>query len=956
MKKLILCLLFSVSIRIFGDTSIAAPAGTLSIQAEPLPFFKRAPDGLPLAGDGLQRAVNVSITNPQSDTIPAELTWTSAAGSGSTNLELQSGVNDLQILVPDVDRIELTLQPASTARPATRLPVTLPSAKKWKLYLVSTVHTDIGFTDLQERVRERHAQNGLAVLQMLDEYPDFKWYSETFWQLNAFLELHPEKADEAFARLREKRWELSASYANTLTGLCSSEALNRLTLDSHNLADRAGFDLDSFIMDDVPSATGALPMVLAHSGVKYFIEGANVHHAVYAGEVPCPFWWEGPDGSRVLADITTRPAYGAMKNLMLTRERAMKLLPEYLNRFQTNSAYPYDAILLNGAFSDNHLVQDSVPKMVNQWNSEWAYPQIIYAQPEDFYGYIEKKFSYDIPVLKTDFGGWWEVGAASSAQETALSRRAEERAVTAEMLHSLAGITTGAAYPKTNFDGLWHNILLYNEHTWGSADSVKHPYSEKSVGEWEVKSGFARQADAESRDLLDSGMAKLAAMAPAADWVVFNSLAWPRNAVVKTEAAGAVQDIASGKVYPCQALPEGGSCFVANNLPSVGYRTYRDAVSPATLPDAVQISGNRIENEFYCVTLNPQTGGIQSIYDKQAGRELVDIDSQYNLGELIYAVVGNGGPSPHEPPQNPPALHCHRQVGIGIEHINGPVFGELDSEAANENFPKITLRVRLYHGLKQLDLIYDLDKTETTTNEAVYLAFPFALDARKGGLWLEYPDEILEPARDQHTSACRDWYSVQRWLAISDGDDTVEVSPLDAPLFTIGDMTAETWQRKLSFKRGHVFAYLMNNYWEDNYKASQGGHFIFRYSLTSHAGRFNKRDAVVDGWNMYCPPAAAHGAGAHPSPAADSFVSVTPVGLPLTTIKEAEDANGFVFRLCDYTGVAGTAELTLPQPAHEVTSCNLVETEPHRLKERGHAIKAPVKPFGLLTLKANFAP
>ena len=81
--------------------------------------------------------------------------------------------------------------------------------------------------------------------------------------------------------------------------------------------------------------------------------------------------------------------------------------------------------------------------MVEKWNAEWEYPKLILGRPADFFGYIEKNFASKIPVLKTDFGGWWEDGAASSALETVLCRRAEERAVTAEMLHSLAARAGG---------------------------------------------------------------------------------------------------------------------------------------------------------------------------------------------------------------------------------------------------------------------------------------------------------------------------------------------------------------------------------------------------------------------------------------------------------------------------------------------------------------------------------
>jgi alpha-mannosidase len=449
-------------------------------------------------------------------------------------------------------------------------------------------------------------------------------------------------------------------------------------------------------------------------------------------------------------------------------------------------------------------------------------------------------------------------------------------------------------------------------------------------------------------------------MVPTSDLVVFNSLAWPRNAVVKVADDGAVQDIKSKKILLTQPLPEGGACFIADDLPAVGYRSYRDIrVKMTPPPDAVQISDNQMENEFYRVTLNPKTGGIQSIYDKQLGRELVDSNSDYDLGELIYVTGGKGTYAIHSDLANlpPPHFEYHPQTGAKIESVNGPVFGEMDSESTAENFPNIKMRVRLYRGLKQLDLIYELDKTETLDNEAVYLAFPFAPDPSKGGLWLDYPDALTEPLKDQHSSACRDWYSVQRWLAVSDGDDTVELSSLDAPLFTIGEMTASTWPREIPIHRGHVFAYIMNNYWHTNYKASQGGHFVFHYSLTSSAGGFSKQDAVVSGWNMYCPAVATSGEGEHKPvflAATDSLVGIKPLGLALTTIKGAEDGDGFVFRCCDYTGDGGKLKLTLPKSASAATKCNLVETDEGKLKGHGKIVTAPLEPYAPLSLRVNF--
>ena len=954
------------------ESGAAAPTDPVRLHAEGLPWLKHS-------DTGLQRVVKVSVENLASEREQASIGWKSGARSGEQKLDMQFGHNEVSIPLPDVAQkttVELTLKAGGKEIKATAM---LQPTKKWRVFIVPTVHTDIGYTDFQERVMARHAENTMQALAMADQHSSFNWDFETYWQLDCFLRAHPEKSEETFRRLREGRMGLSAFFGNMLTGLCSHEALNRATLPARDLANRGGFDFTSVILDDVPSAVGSLPTVLANAGIKYFIEGVNGERAPYATQgLRNPFYWEGPDGSRVLSSIAG--GYAMASGLISSVEQANERLPGLLASYE-NAGYAYDAVLVNGAFSDNQGVAAWLPEVVEKWNAQWEHPKLILGRPEDFFRYIEQNFASKIPVMRGDFGTWWEDGAASSARETALCRRAEERAVTAEMLHSLAAVLGKGPYPKWDFDELWRNILLYDEHTWGAAGSISAPQAEQTVKQWEVKGSFARQADANSGHLLESGMVKLAALIPPADLVVFNPLAWGRTDLVTTdqpasvsqaslldpvrhtslsiENVGTVQDVKTKRKIPCQALPEGGSCFLATDLPSVGYRSYRRVATAGPVANAVQFSDNQMENEFYRVTLDPKSGGLTSVLDKETGRELVDAESEYRLGELIYVSGGEGSYAISSNLQGlpPPKFTYHRQQGVRVTQANGPVFGELASEATAEKFPKITLRVRLYHGLKRVDFRCELDKEETTAKEGVYIAFPFALDPAKGGLWLEYPDAITEPLKDQHSSACRDWYSVQRWLAASDGEATVVLSPLDSPLVTLGGPTASTWLRQLSLKRAHVFAYVMNNYWYTNYKASQGGRQVFRFSLTSARGGFAKRDAVARGWEMYSPAVAQHGGGPLKpvlSAPAGSLVGVEPAGLPLMAFKQAEDEQGFVFRVCDFSGATGNFKLTLPKPARETFTCDLVETHAVKQDSHGKTVTVPLKPFAPSTVKVQF--
>ena len=197
-----------------------------------------------------------------------------------------------------------------------------------------------------------------------------------------------------------------------------------------------------------------------------------------------------------------------------------------------------------------------------------------------------------------------------------------------------------------------------------------------------------------------------------------------------------------------------------------------------------------------------------------------------------------------------------------VTQANGPVFGELASEATAEKFPKITLRVRLYHGLKRIDVRCELDKEETTGQGSRLYRVP--VRARGGSAeGCGWNTRMPSPSRSKTSTAPRaatgmpcsagsrprtarqPWCS-RRWTR---------------PLVTLGGMTASTWPRQLSLKRAHVFAYVMNNYWYTNYKASQGGRQVFRFSLTSSRGGFSKRDAVARGWEMFCAARGASGGG-----------------------------------------------------------------------------------------------
>ena len=132
---------------------------------------------------------------------------------------------------------------------------------------------------------------------------------------------------------------------------------------------------------------------------------------------------------------------------------------------------------------------------------------------------------------------------------------------------------------------------------------------------------------------------------------------------------------------------------------------------------------------------------------------------------------------------------------------------------------------------KSLSVGYLLDKIHVTDPESVYFPFPLALDAPRFILDLDGVPTV--PEEEQLPGSARDWYSVGRWGAVSDGNTTVSIVPLDAPLVQVGGITNGHWAARLEPEAATLVSWALNNHWHTNFKASQGGEMVFRYVLTS---------------------------------------------------------------------------------------------------------------------------
>ena len=342
-----------------------------------------------------------------------------------------------------------------------------------------------------------------------------------------------------------------------------------------------------------------------------------------------------------------------------------------------------------------------------------------------------------------------------------------------------------------------------------------------------------------------------------------------------------------------------------------------------------------------------------SLFDKELGRELVDPKAPYRLNQYLYVSGGKDSRIVNSKTKpEPPELTVNTSAKASLRAVNlGPLGQRMIVETSAAMTPKLRSGITVWEDVKRIDVVNRLTKTLTYEKEAVYFAFPFA--ASKPVLRYEEPAAIVRPDEDFLPGACLDWLTVQHFVELDAGDLAICWSTPDAPLVCAHDINRGKWQTDYAATNGHLYAYVMNNYWYTNYLAGQGGDFTFRFAITSRPKADNVASARF-GWGVASPlqpvTTGANPSGPLPSPAA-SLVEIAEPNVLLVGMKRAEADQGLVLRLWEVTGQATTAHVRLPLvPFQKARAASLVEEPKESLEVSDSTVAVPIRGCGLATV------
>jgi len=388
------------------------------------------------------------------------------------------------------------------------------------------------------------------------------------------------------------------------------------------ISDEAGIPMSrSGKMTDVPSHSWILPTLLKNSGIDFLHIGVNPTNE--RPDVPLLYYWQGPDGSKLLTMQTQ--GYGS------DCEFGHGLYPP------KDWPYKHWLALIVAVENAGPPTQQEIEKLLSEAARNEPGVNIRFGKMEDFADAIfaEEKLGVEIPVVRADMPDCWIHGIGTMPVEESIANKNRQQLTAVETLDSHLRIW-GLTRPDIikELFAAHERSLMYGEHTWGGARNLegKNAYNINNFEDfiendkncqwlektWQDHAGYIHKSAEITDSLAFQELTQLAGNInmEGKRMVVYNPLPWKRDALVE---------------IPVNRDKK----ILVRNIPSCGYKTIslKDDLYNNNVGNADEAV---LENQFLKIKVDRKSGGIVSIIEKKRGRELVDGKAEFAFGQVFY--------------------------------------------------------------------------------------------------------------------------------------------------------------------------------------------------------------------------------------------------------------------------------------------------------------------------------
>jgi len=755
-------------------------------------------------------------------------------------------------------------------------------------FLVGHAHIDMNWMWPWEDTLETCRRTFRSVDTLMDEFPGFIFSQSQAAIYHAMEENDPEIFDMMRRRVRQGRLDVTAStwVEGDLNMACGESLVRQTTVALNYIQDRLGVRPRVCWCPDTFGHPWTYPQILKKCGVEFYYA-----HRCPKQEEEHLFWWEAPDGSRVLAFNE-----GVTYNNKVTPDLVLSL-PKMLKHFDVSAHLVVFGV---GDHGGGPTRQDL--RAAEKLNRESSYPCFRHSRAEDFFEAI--MHSDKIPVVRDELNFVFQGCYTTHSDIKRMNRRGEASLFATEVLASLAA-TTGWHYPVQELEKAWQNVLFNQFHDLldGSAIAAAYQHSRKLYEEaMEICSRVSSQAESALFERAErAGGGRI--------FSVFNPLGWARSAVIRLKVQGAsspsVEELSTGATLETQ-VEKGEVVFVAS-LPPVGYSTYRLASRPNEENTGQGKAGEGenppgeciLENEFFRVCIDRESGTLISLFDKRIQRELIHPERRGNVFQVLYEKPHGMSAWNIGPISRTEDLLSGASVSL---EANGPVFSRVHVERGFRS-SRISQDILVYKRVPRIDFVTTIDWQETGGRDVDAPMLKVAFN------WNFSSDRIVREIPFGHIESPTDGSEVPSQTFLEFPGDGFGVALLNDAKYG-HDASPDSLRLTL-----------LRSAYEPDPEPDKGLH-RFTYSLLPHSGDWVESEVWKRGHELNVPPRVIQGGR---EPRTHSWIRIESRGIDMPALKKADHSEALVLRLVEMEGRRKSFKVAFGWPVSQIQKCDLTE-------------------------------
>ncbi len=693
-----------------------------------------------------------------------------------------------------------------------------------EIYGFPHFHSDLQWWKSEEGYAEDIEEILLKAIEFLDKDEDFKFTIDQVSALKPFIEAHPEKKMELSNYVDEGRIELvggtlTAPDENIPTGegLIRNFLYGRKYLQKEfDVKPKVAWEIDEF------GHPYQLPQILKKSGFEYFgfargVQPWNADHDL-------DFFWEAPDGSKILAHWLAGSYTGMTGMLPLSSfSSTQRMADELKNRVTYEGSRASVDKLLVPFGTDFSVPMEEWLDFSEVWNSQRE-EEFSLATPTDFFEEIEDENLKTVKEKEYNpvFTGCYE----SREKIKKKCRETQTEIVRTEKFATISHFL-GKEYPAEKLESAWKYILKNDSHDTICGTETDKLYRDVSMKRYEFAENLISEVLEESLDFL---LEEIDTSGEGEPFVVFNSLNWEREDIVSINLPEENREfvIKNSEGDEISSQIDDGQIFFKAKVPSFGYEVYFLQSRERKEEKDTNLEGSEkvLENQYYRIKIDSEKGCITSLYDKEIEKEILTEDAEYYGNEIITKEdVGN--------------LWTIQEMGEKLrssEHQteieltkDGPLIKTVKIQSEGENLAWVQ-KISLYSDMRKIDFETSIDFDGK--NRRVQVVFEPDID---GNNYYETPFYTAE-RKDGHWPA-------QNWVDISNDDYGFAVLNKGNPGYEVEEgLLSMTLFRSVSVLPARFPGLLLKNFKDftsrliDSVKMSLQGLYVGEWALYPYHG------------------------------------------------------------------------------------------------------------------------